>query len=415
MGIRTEEITRQMRQLFDCGQCSRADRSRSFWRDLLAEEGSPWSNLHSTSAEAAFETLVARHGTMVLSVCRQILGDMHAAEDAFQATFLVLIRRSNSFDLRGRDSLGPWLYGVAYPDRHQGSATRRAQTRAGAPVSRVPATKASAPPAEIDDLRSLLHEEVSRLPAIYRDPVVLCYFEGRTHDEAAAALHWPVGTVRGRLARARDLLRSRLTRRGLRAGHDDCRLRHSSDQPRRKSLRPSATRQSPRPSRATPAGATVAALTRYRVAEPGHGSTEDRCRGHAGRSCSSGRARGWWCGRRSRFSRPNRLDAAKVGCRGEARPRQAWSIALSTFCRRAAERAWGLSGSVMVTVYLTPSTRPRVTWWSPSAPVEPLLRASGIRSRLGRGDRPEAAGNWGSCDQLPGDRALTRWKHAGDV
>ena len=71
------------------------------------------------------------------------------------------------------------------------------------------------PTAELDDLRGMLHEEINRLPGKYRDPVVLCYLEGRTHDQTASALGWPVGTVRGRLARARDLLRNRLTRRGL--------------------------------------------------------------------------------------------------------------------------------------------------------------------------------------------------------
>src|SRR5262249_59360934 len=79
----------------------------------------------------------------------------------------------------------------------------------------VPAVERALDAIEHDELQVLLHEEVNRLPAKYRASVVLCYFEGRTHDEAAAALHWPVGTVRGRLARARDLLRVRLTRRGL--------------------------------------------------------------------------------------------------------------------------------------------------------------------------------------------------------
>jgi len=166
------------------------------------------------SAEAAFETILARHGSLVLTVCRQVLGDAHAAEDAFQATFLVLVRRAGSLRVREPGSLGPWLYGVAYRialKARQGAARRRAREhRATVPV-------VGAPSAGIEqgELRALLHEEVNRLPAKYRAPVVLCCFEGRTHDEAAAALGWPVGTVRGRLARARDRLRARLTRRGL--------------------------------------------------------------------------------------------------------------------------------------------------------------------------------------------------------
>jgi RNA polymerase sigma factor (sigma-70 family) len=168
----------------------------------------------SDSTTAAFETILARHGSMVLAVCRQILGDPHAVEDAFQATFLVLVRRARSLRLREGGSLGPWLHGVAYRTAMKSrkiSARRQVrERRVAAAVSELTST-----PTESDDLRFLVHEEVNRLPAKYRAPVVLCYFEGRTHDEAAAALHWPVGTVRGRLARARDLMRSRLTRRGV--------------------------------------------------------------------------------------------------------------------------------------------------------------------------------------------------------
>ena len=153
--------------------------------------------------EAAFETILARHGGLVWTVCRQVLGDAHAAEDAFQATFLVLVRRAASLRVREQGSLGPWLYGVAYRialKARQGAARRRTRER------RVAKTAVETPSdaVEHDELHALLHDEVNRLPAKYRAPVVLCYFEGRTHEEAAAALQWPVGTVRSRLSRARD-------------------------------------------------------------------------------------------------------------------------------------------------------------------------------------------------------------------
>jgi RNA polymerase sigma factor (sigma-70 family) len=169
------------------------------------------------SAAMAFETILARHGALVLTVCRQVLGDEHAAEDAFQATFIVLLRRAGSLRLAKPDSLGPWLYGVAYRialKARRGEARRQARERRAA----VPEFEPSAAAIEDAELRALVHDEVNRLPAKYRAPVVLCYYEGRTHDEAAAAVNWPVGTVRGRLARARDLLRSRLTRRARAPG-----------------------------------------------------------------------------------------------------------------------------------------------------------------------------------------------------
>ncbi len=169
------------------------------------------------SAEAAFEILLARHGALVLTVCHQVLGDAAAAEDAFQATFLVLLRRAGSMRVREPGTLGPWLHGVAYRialKARQGAGRRRARECRVA----VPAVATPSAVVEQVELQAMLHDEVNRLPAKYRAPVVLCYFEGRTHDEAAAALGWPVGTVRGRLARARDRLRDRLTRRGLAPG-----------------------------------------------------------------------------------------------------------------------------------------------------------------------------------------------------
>jgi RNA polymerase sigma factor (sigma-70 family) len=162
--------------------------------------------------EAAFATLVRRHGPMVLGVCRRVLHDSQHAEDAFQATFLVLIRKAGS--LHQPNLLASWLYGVAYRTARKARdqvARRRARER---PVTEV----ALDPPVEDlvwGDLRSVLEEEVQRLPARYRVPVLLCYLQGQTNQAAARQLGVPEGTLKGRLMRARELLRARLTRRGL--------------------------------------------------------------------------------------------------------------------------------------------------------------------------------------------------------
>lgn len=160
--------------------------------------------------EAAFEALLARHGPMVLGVCRQWLRDPHEVEDAFQATFLVLVRKAGT--LRDRELLGNWLYGVAYRValRARSVAYRRHARESGAITEPADSRLLGS-----DELRPWLHEEIHRLPEKYRAPVVFCYLEGLTQEEAAERLHWPIGTVKGRLSRARDLLRSRLTRRGL--------------------------------------------------------------------------------------------------------------------------------------------------------------------------------------------------------
>lgn len=167
--------------------------------------------------EAAFEALVRRHGPMVFRVCRRVLRDGVEAEDAFQATFIVLARKAGS--VLKQESVGSWLYGVAY------RVATRARARAGRRLSREqlqrdfipPSSSRSAAEAELiwRDLCPTLDEEVNRLPEKYRSPVLLCYFEGKTNEEAAAQLACPVGTVKIRLMRARDLLRERLTRRGL--------------------------------------------------------------------------------------------------------------------------------------------------------------------------------------------------------
>ncbi|HTU88876.1 MAG TPA: sigma-70 family RNA polymerase sigma factor [Gemmataceae bacterium] len=162
--------------------------------------------------EAAFELLLWRHAAMVLHVCRQVLDDEQSAEDAFQATFLVLVRKAGS--VSRRESLGSWLYRVAH--RIALKARARTKTRTAAPEE----LDRLAAPAETEDadrreLRRIVCEEVDRLPANYRAAVVACFFEGKTHEEAAKQLGWPRGTVAGRLARARELLRRRLLRRGV--------------------------------------------------------------------------------------------------------------------------------------------------------------------------------------------------------
>jgi RNA polymerase sigma factor (sigma-70 family) len=167
------------------------------------------------AAELAFETLLERHGPMVLGVCRSVLRDPHEAEDAVQATFLVLARRAGG--LWVRDSLGPWLHQVAYRvaacARAAAARRRRHEQRAGALV--LPQSSPGAPPEVRDDVSDVLHDEVNRLPQGCRAAVVLCYFEGLSPEQAARQLGCPVGTVQSRLARGRARLRSRLTRRGL--------------------------------------------------------------------------------------------------------------------------------------------------------------------------------------------------------
>jgi RNA polymerase sigma factor (sigma-70 family) len=163
---------------------------------------------HDEAAEAAFAALVERHGPMVLAVCRRVLNDPHDAQDALQATFLVLVRKAAT--IRKRGSLADWLHGVALrvsAHARADSARRRAiERRAGTESSIV---------YEMPAADREVWEEVEHLAQNLRAVVMLCYLEGLTHEQAARRLGWPVGTVRSRLARARDRLRTRLTRRGL--------------------------------------------------------------------------------------------------------------------------------------------------------------------------------------------------------
>ncbi|QEH34403.1 ECF RNA polymerase sigma factor SigE [Aquisphaera giovannonii] len=164
--------------------------------------------------EAAFAAILTRHGPMVLGVCRRILGPGGDAEDAFQATFLVLLRRART--LRRSEPLGPWLHGVAWrvATRSRADGRRRDQDAARA-VRDAISHESPAIAAERLELKALVDEELGRLPEKYRLPIVLCDLEGMTKESAAARLRWRPGVLRGRLERARLKLRDRLARRGL--------------------------------------------------------------------------------------------------------------------------------------------------------------------------------------------------------
>jgi RNA polymerase sigma factor (sigma-70 family) len=164
--------------------------------------------------EYAFAALLKRHGPMVLAVCRRVLNDAHDAEDACQATFLILARKAGSVCRHA--SVASWLYGVAYRTALKARAAvarRRRAEREATPA------RAAEPDADREalwrDLRPVLDEEVARLPEKNRATFVLCYLEGRTTAEAAQALACPRGTVLSRLAWARERLRVRLTQRGI--------------------------------------------------------------------------------------------------------------------------------------------------------------------------------------------------------
>jgi RNA polymerase sigma factor (sigma-70 family) len=161
--------------------------------------------------EGAFESLVQRHGPMVLGICRRVLRDPRDIEDAFQATFLVLAQRAGS--IRNRAVLSSWLYGVAHrvATRCRTEVLRRKSIETQVDGIEFPAACETRPS---DELVPILDQELGLLPEKYRAPIVHCYLREQTHDQAAAELKWPVGTVRSRLARGRELLRDRLTRRG---------------------------------------------------------------------------------------------------------------------------------------------------------------------------------------------------------
>ncbi len=167
----------------------------------------------TTGDESAFAALVQRHGPLVLGVCRRALSDPRDAEDAFQATFLVLVRKAGV--IRRPELLGKWLYGVANRVAAKARVRAARRRRREQPLPDGPVAGESRPTAEGLEWRSVLDEEVHRLPVKYRTAVVLCYPEGLTNEEAARRLGCPKGTVQSRLAWGRERLRTRLRRRGV--------------------------------------------------------------------------------------------------------------------------------------------------------------------------------------------------------
>ncbi|VTT98073.1 sigma-70 family rna polymerase sigma factor : RNA polymerase sigma factor, sigma-70 family OS=Singulisphaera acidiphila (strain ATCC BAA-1392 / DSM 18658 / VKM B-2454 / MOB10) GN=Sinac_6419 PE=4 SV=1: Sigma70_r2: Sigma70_r4_2 [Gemmataceae bacterium] len=161
----------------------------------------------------AFAALVRRHGPMVLGVCRRVLRGADA-DDAFQATFLVLVKKAAT--VSPRTAVGGWLHGVAYHTAARARTAASRRRRREVLVPQLPDRPAADTPATTGcDAVRVLDRELAALPDRYRLPVVLCDLEGLTRSEAAARLGWPEGTVAGRLARARKLLADRLARRGV--------------------------------------------------------------------------------------------------------------------------------------------------------------------------------------------------------
>jgi RNA polymerase sigma-70 factor (ECF subfamily) len=157
--------------------------------------------------ETAFESLLRRHGAMVLGVCRRLLRNEADAHDAFQATFLVFVRKADSIHPRGR--VGNWLYGVACKTARKAKAMNRLRSAREQQAGAAQREEVS------QELHGLLDEELSHLPDRYRTPLVLCELEGRSLKEVAQQLGCPQGTIASRLSRAREMLARRLARYGL--------------------------------------------------------------------------------------------------------------------------------------------------------------------------------------------------------
>jgi RNA polymerase sigma factor (sigma-70 family) len=180
------------------------------YRDLA--DGELLERFVKAHDDAAFSVLIERHGAMVQGLCRRMLGNLHDAEDVCQATFLVLARRASA--IRKSTVLSSWLHGVAC---RMAAHLKRDRARRRCRERRSQRSITANPANEVSwrEAQTILDEELDRLPHRYRAPLILCYLEGKTRDEATRRLRLSPGTLHARLQRGRDLLRDRLTRRGL--------------------------------------------------------------------------------------------------------------------------------------------------------------------------------------------------------
>jgi RNA polymerase sigma factor (sigma-70 family) len=187
---------------------------RAVWRQdgACRTDGQLLASFIDQKDEAAFEAVVRRHGPMVFGVCRRVVGNHHDAEDAFQATFLVLARKAAS--VRPRERVANWLHGVALRTAMKAKAMTAKRRRREKQVTEMPELE-TAQQGQWRDLQPLLDQELNGLPENYRLPILLCDLEGKTIRDAAQHLGWPQGSLAGRLARGRKLLAKRLASRGV--------------------------------------------------------------------------------------------------------------------------------------------------------------------------------------------------------
>jgi RNA polymerase sigma factor (sigma-70 family) len=185
-------------------------RTAALGADCGKGDGELLASFLGSRDEAAFEALVRRHGPMVLAVCRRVVRSHHDAEDAFQATFLVLVRKASS--IARRELLANWLHGVAFRAAHEVKAARRGREEQ---VNEMPEPGVVDEADDWSEIRPILDEELNNLPEIQRVPILLCDLQGMTRREAARAVGVPEGTLSGRLTAARRVLAERLARRGV--------------------------------------------------------------------------------------------------------------------------------------------------------------------------------------------------------